>query len=67
MHSKYQVAIFNIANVMTNVKVFGWTDRQDGLTDSSTAICHPTRGIKKFTSRLEIFYLFINFYGAYIL
>ncbi|KAH3804071.1 hypothetical protein DPMN_132349 [Dreissena polymorpha] len=36
---------------MGNVKVFGrtdgLTDRQtDGLTDSSTAIFHPTRGIK---------------------
>ena len=39
MHAKYQAATFNIAKVMTNVKVFGQTDRQtdrqtDGLTDS---------------------------------
>jgi len=47
MHAIYQVAIFNIAKVMSNVKVFGRTDRlTDGLTDSSTAICHPTGGIK---------------------
>ena len=33
MHTKYQVAIFNIAKVMTNVKVFGRTHRRmDGLT-----------------------------------
>jgi hypothetical protein len=27
MHAKYQVAIFNIAKVMSNVKVFGQRDR----------------------------------------
>ena len=52
MHAKYQVAIINIAKVMTNVKVFGRTNgrtdgRTDRLMDSSTAICHPTGGIKK--------------------
>jgi len=47
MHTKYQVAIFNIAKVMTNVKVFGRTHRRtDRRTDSSTAICHPTGSIK---------------------
>jgi len=45
MHAKYQVAIFNIAKAMANVKVFRQTDR---LTDISTAICHSTGGIKKF-------------------
>ena len=28
MHAKYQVAIFNIANVMSKVKVLGQNDRQ---------------------------------------
>jgi len=28
MHAKYQVAIFNIAKVMTKVKVLGQNDRQ---------------------------------------
>ena len=46
MHAKYQVAIFIIAKVIANVKVFGRTHRlTDRLTDSSTAICHPTGGI----------------------
>jgi len=49
MHAKYQVAIFNIAKVMTNVRVFRQTHRRtDRQTDSSTAICHPTGGIKTF-------------------
>ena len=34
MHAIYQVVIFNIAKVMTNVKVFGLTHRRtDRLTD----------------------------------
>jgi len=30
IHDKYQVAIFNIAKVMANVKVFGRPDDADG-------------------------------------
>jgi len=45
MHDKYQVAIFNIAKVMANVNFFS-DGRTDWHTDSSTAICHPTGGIK---------------------
>jgi len=49
MHAKYQVAIFNVAKLMANVNFF--SDRRtdwhpDWLTDSSTAICHPSRGIQ---------------------
>ena len=41
MHAKYQVAIYNIAKVMTNVKVFGQTHRRmDGWTDGrSKCVC----------------------------
>jgi len=36
MHAKYQVAIFNIAKVMTKVKVF---DRHTQQTDRPKTIC----------------------------
>jgi len=35
MHAKYQVAIFNIAKVMANVKVFGQTPYRTGRTLSN--------------------------------
>ena len=51
MQAKYRVPIFNIAKVMANVKVFRRTHRlTDRLTDSSTAICHPIRGIKMYAA-----------------
>ena len=42
MHAKYQVAIFNIAKVMTNVKVFGRTHRQ---TDGQSKFLRVWKGL----------------------
>ena len=58
MHAQYQVAIFNIAKVMTNVKVFGRTDRlTDGQTDWRTVqkLYATLRRHKKVMANVKVF------------
>ena len=69
MHAKYKVAIFNSEKVMANVKaLFGRTDRlTDILTDSSTAICHPTGAIKKLTENLLLASVTLTIVTSYLI
>ena len=49
MHAKYQVAIFNIAKVMDNVKVFGRPDDADGRRagyDNTSGFLRKTTELK---------------------